>query len=39
MTIQTSNGQSSVQIARKQPSSGLPLAPVALGFLLLPLAA
>ena len=39
LTIQTSSSQSNVQTARsEQPSSGLPLAPVALGFLLLPLA-
>jgi hypothetical protein len=39
MTIQTSNSQPNPQTARnEQPSSGLPLAPVALGFLLLPLA-
>jgi hypothetical protein len=37
MTIQTSNPQSNVQVSRaEQPFSGLPLAPVALGFLLLP---
>jgi len=39
MTIQTSNSQSNGQTARnEQPFSGLSLAPVALGFLLLPLA-
>ncbi|HWZ50728.1 MAG TPA: MBG domain-containing protein [Granulicella sp.] len=39
MTIQTSNSQTNSPTAHnEQPSSGLPLAPVALGFLLLPLA-
>jgi trimeric autotransporter adhesin len=38
LTIQTGNSQSNVQTAwSEKPSSGLPLAPVALGFLLLPL--
>jgi hypothetical protein len=38
-TIQSSNSQSNAQTARhEQSSSGLPLAPGALGFLLLPLA-
>jgi hypothetical protein len=39
LTIQTSTSQPSAQTAHSgQPFSGLPLAPVALGFLLLPLA-
>ena len=39
LTIQTSNSQTNVQTARsEQAFSGLPLAPVVLGFLLLPLA-